>query len=177
MTTHQRAQYRGAIIKNLLEADILSGHTRVGFYWPLPGEIDLHPLVVDFVKRGNTAALPVITGPKQPLEFCKWSPGDTLSDSGPWGILAPARRQPVEVSLLLVPMVGFDDQGHRLGHGGGYYDRTLASMAPQPIAIGIGYEACRLRSIFPQPHDIPMDAIVTESNVDRNKTGKLQSGR
>jgi hypothetical protein len=62
-------------------------------------------------------------------------------------------------------MVGFDDAGYRLGHGGGYYDRTLATLSPKPLTIGVGYAATRLDTIHPQPHDIPMDAIVTEDGV------------
>jgi 5-formyltetrahydrofolate cyclo-ligase len=66
---------------------------------------------------------------------------------------------------MLVPLVGFDNQGYRLGYGGGYYDRTLATDRIRPRTIGIGYEACRIRTIHPQPHDIPMSTIVTEQGT------------
>jgi 5,10-methenyltetrahydrofolate synthetase len=69
--------------------------------------------------------------------------------------------------VLLVPLLGFDAAGYRLGYGGGYYDRTLAAMEPRPLAIGVGYEALRLPTIHPQPHDIPMDAIVTDAGIRR----------
>jgi 5-formyltetrahydrofolate cyclo-ligase len=71
----------------------------------------------------------------------------------------------VRPTVLLVPLVGFDAQGYRLGYGGGYYDRTLAAMTPRARAIGVGYELGRLETIHPQPHDVPMDAIVTEAGV------------
>jgi 5-formyltetrahydrofolate cyclo-ligase len=64
-----------------------------------------------------------------------------------------------------VPLVGFDGDGFRLGYGGGYYDRTLAAMDPKPLTIGIGFELGRLDTIHPQPHDVPMDALVTEAGV------------
>jgi hypothetical protein len=64
---------------------------------------------------------------------------------------------------LLVPLLGFDEAGYRLGYGGGYYDRTLATMNPTPLTVGVGYEFARLETIYPQPHDIPLDAIVTEA--------------
>ena len=67
--------------------------------------------------------------------------------------------------LVWVPLLGFDSAGYRLGYGGGYYDRTLGRALPRPFAVGIGYERVRLASIRPQPHDIPMDAIVTEAGV------------
>jgi 5-formyltetrahydrofolate cyclo-ligase len=79
----------------------------------------------------------------------------------------PAERQVVSPTALLVPLVGFDEQGYRLGYGGGYYDRTLAASKPRPLAIGLGYEFGRLATIHPQPHDAPMDAIVTEAGVRR----------
>ena len=62
-----------------------------------------------------------------------------------------------------MPLVGFDAQGYRLGYGGGYFDRTLAALARKPLTIGVGFEFARLPTIRPQPHDIPMDFIVTEA--------------
>ena len=75
--------------------------------------------------------------------------------------------EPDATNGLLVPLVGFDPAGYRLGHGSGYYDRTLATFTAKPLNIGIGYELGRLETIHPQPHDISMDAIVTESGVIR----------
>lgn len=158
-----------AIVKHLADAKILSGHQRVGFFWPMAGEIDLRPMMAELTSQGVKAALPVITKPQQPLEFWLWQPGDTLDESGPWGIPTPARRRLVDVTALLIPLVGFADQGHRLGHGGGYYDRTLATVERRPLTIGIGLEACRLPTIFPQEHDIAMDIIVTDAGVYRGK--------
>jgi 5-formyltetrahydrofolate cyclo-ligase len=63
---------------------------------------------------------------------------------------------------LLVPLVGFDSAGYRLGYGGGYYDRTLAAPEKRPRLIGVGFELGRLPTIHPQPHDIPLDVIITE---------------
>ena len=63
--------------------------------------------------------------------------------------------------------MGFDRAGYRLGHGGGYYDRTLAAFTPKPLTIGVGYEFGHLETIYPQPHDVPMDAIVTEKRIER----------
>jgi 5-formyltetrahydrofolate cyclo-ligase len=65
--------------------------------------------------------------------------------------------------VLLVPLLGFDEDGYRLGYGGAITnDRTLAALTPRPITIGVGYELERLQTIHPQPHDIPMDAVVTD---------------
>ena len=134
----------------------------VGFYWPFRGEIGAHALIHRLAERGARAALPVVVGKGEPLEFWAWRPGAPLR-RGVWDIPIPAERQVVQPTALLVPLVGFDRRGYRLGYGGGYYDRTLAAMDPRPLAIGIGYEIGSLETIHPQPHDIPMDAIVTEA--------------
>ena len=138
----------------------------LGFYWPFRGEIGPHPLVRRLVERGGRAALPVVVEKGQPLEFWAWRPGAQLR-RGVWDIPIPTERQAVRPTALLVPLVGFDRRGYRLGYGGGYYDRTLAAMDPRPLTIGIGYEIGRLETIHPQPHDIPMHAIVTEAGVAR----------
>lgn len=134
---------------------------RIGFYWPIKGEIDLRHLVRDFIALGAEAALPVVVQKQQPLEFRAWHPRMKL-ERGVWNIPVPAASVAVRPTALLVPLLGFDDKGYRLGYGGGYFDRTLATMEPMPLTIGIGHSFGRLDTIHPQPHDIPFDAIVTE---------------
>jgi hypothetical protein len=107
----------------------------------------------------------------QPLEFWAWHPSAPLR-RGVWDIPIPVERLVVRPTALLVPLVGFDDAGYRLGYGGGYYDRTLAVMRPRPLTIGIGYELGRLATIHPQPHDIQLDAIVTEAGLARAQCGE-----
>src|SRR5262245_5093267 len=138
----------------------------VGFYWPFKGEIDLRHLVRDLLAVGAEAALPVVVRKREPLEFWAWRPRMKLA-RGIWNIPVPADRSPVQPAALLVPLLGFDAAGYRLGYGGGYYDRTLAAMTPRPLIIGVGYEIGRLTTIYPQPHDIPLDAIVTEVGSTR----------
>lgn len=136
----------------------------LGFYWPFKGEIDLRGLVRHFMEQGAEAALPVVVEKGQPLEFWSWHPRMKLG-RGIWDIPIPAERNPVRPTALLVPLVGFDEAGYRLGYGGGYYDRSLAGMDPRPHTIGVGYELGRLETIHPQPHDIPLDVIVTEAGI------------
>lgn len=87
--------------------------------------------------------------------------------SGIWNIPMPAEGEWLQPEVLLVPLLGFDGSGYRLGYGGGYYDRTLAAMPAKPLAIGIGFELSRLATIHPQPHDVRMDLIVTERQAVR----------
>jgi 5-formyltetrahydrofolate cyclo-ligase len=147
----------------------------VGFYWPFRGEIGLHHLIRELIGAGAGAALPVVLEKGQPLEFRAWQPGAPL-ERGVWDIPVPAERRVVHPTALLVPVVGFDEEGYRLGYGGGYYDRTLAASDPRPLAVGVGYEFQRLATIHPQPHDVPMHAIVTEAGVRRSGGAGAGSG-
>jgi 5-formyltetrahydrofolate cyclo-ligase len=141
-------------------------HECIGFYWPFQGEIDLRTFVLSTLALGAQTVLPVVVEKQQPLEFWSWHPRMKLQ-RGIWNIPVPKDRNPVQPTVLLIPLLGVDAAGYRLGHGGGYYDRTLAALPRKPWTIGIGYEFGRLETIHPQPHDIPMDTIVTERCVER----------
>lgn len=81
---------------------------------------------------------------------------------GIWNIPIPKERNVLIPDVVIVPLVGFDESVFRLGYGGGHFDRTLAATTPRPHAIGLGYEDSAPRTIYPQPHDIPLDVIVRE---------------
>ena len=150
----------------------------IGFYWPFRGEPDLRRLIRSLLDGGATASLPVVVDKGRPLEFWSWRTGERLRP-GIWDIPIPIRRKLVRPDVLLVPLLGFDEAGYRLGNGGGYYDRTLAALTPRPFTIGVGYELGRLKTIRPQPHDIPMDGIVTEEGAAlfRHRLGPVRSVR
>jgi 5-formyltetrahydrofolate cyclo-ligase len=133
----------------------------IGLYWPIQGEIDVLPIVERFLAAGGRAALPVIVARNSPLEFRRWKPGDAMAD-GVYNISYPSEGEVVMPDVLLVPLVGFDAACYRLGYGGGYYDRSLASMSKRAIAIGVGFSGGRLETIHSQSFDIPMDYILTE---------------
>jgi 5-formyltetrahydrofolate cyclo-ligase len=105
-------------------------------------------------------ALPVVIAKATPLIFRPWHPGAPMA-RGVWDIPVPASGEPVEPDTLLVPLLGFDAEGYRLGYGGGFYDRTIAAMAIRPRTIGVGFACGRLSTIRPQPYDVRMDVIVT----------------
>jgi 5-formyltetrahydrofolate cyclo-ligase len=84
---------------------------------------------------------------------------------GFWNIPIPAERRVVIPSVLLIPLVGYDAAGYRLGYGGGYYDRTLAAAKARPLCVGVGHDEAELATIYPQPHDMPMSLIVTQRRV------------
>lgn len=133
----------------------------VSTYWPFRGEPDLRNWSIRVIERGGRIALPVVIRRGWPLEFRLWAPGDPL-ERGVWNILVPSRGPAVEPDIVVAPVVGFDGDNYRLGHGGGFFDRTLAAMAKRPFVVGIGYATARLATIYPQPHDIAMSVIVTD---------------
>jgi len=141
----------------------LSGKTVAG-YLPFRGEPDLRAWIEGLSMHGAIAALPVVVAPRSPLEFRTWSRGEPLRP-GVWNIPVPAGGTVVTPDVVIAPVVGYDAACYRLGHGGGYYDRTLAALPRRPRIVGVGYERLALRTIYPQTYDVPMDAIVTESGV------------
>jgi 5,10-methenyltetrahydrofolate synthetase len=147
----------------------VAGRT-IGIYWPIRGEPDLRPWMDRVRERGGVCALPVVVQPKAPVEFRVWRPGDPL-ERGVWDIPVPSQGPSVVPDAVVAPVVGYDTACFRLGNGGGYYDRTLAALSPRPRAIGVGAASAVLPTIFPLPHDIPMDAIVTETGTIRRGGG------
>ncbi|HZE46524.1 MAG TPA: 5-formyltetrahydrofolate cyclo-ligase [Xanthobacteraceae bacterium] len=141
----------------------------LGVYWPFRAEFDPRPLIEGAVAEGRTVALPVVVDKKGPLEYRAWRPGEPLVD-GVWNIPVPEKREIVTPAIVLSPLVGFDEACYRLGYGGGYFDRTLAVLAPRAFAIGIGFEVQLLETIYPQSFDVPMDLIVTEAGIRKRNT-------
>jgi 5,10-methenyltetrahydrofolate synthetase len=133
----------------------------IAAYWPVRGEPDLRAVLAEWLAAaaGRVAALPVIDG--ELLQFAPWTPQAPMQP-GAHGIAVPATAARVQPQALLIPCVGLDAQRYRLGYGGGYYDRTLAVLAPPPFAVGVAFDCARVASIEPQPHDIALDAALTE---------------
>jgi len=154
----ERAQHHVAGVLDGLLADCDAA--RVAVYWPIRGELDLRPWMRQLANAGVAIALPVIDVQDQPLKFARWQAGAAMRRSR-WGIAEPAVLEWLEPELVIVPLLGVDARRFRLGNGGGYYDRTLAAASPRPLAVGVGYHHARIDTIYPLPHDIPLDVIVT----------------
>ena len=142
----------------------LAGRVLSG-YWPIRGELDQRPWMTTLHAKGAVLALPVVETPRAPLTFRRWEPG-MKTERGHWGIpVPPEASQRLTPEICLAPLVGWDAAGYRLGYGGGYFDRTLASLTPKPLVIGVGLQSARLDSIAPQPHDVLMSFVVTEAGL------------
>ena len=135
----------------------------LAFYWPIQSEFDARPAVTAWLAQGGQrqAALPVVTAKQQPLKFRAWTPGTVMQAAG-FGTSVPSTGEWLVPTVLLIPLVGCDDAGYRLGYGGGFYDRTLAALHPKPRSIGIGYASGRLATIHPQAYDLKLDAVLTD---------------
>ena len=137
----------------------------VAGYWPLAGELDPRPCLDRLAARGHRLALPRMQGQGQPLAFHAWRRDDPLTPGG-FGVMQPDPAQPrVTPDVLLVPLLGFDRRGHRLGYGKGYYDRTLRALregGAAPLAIGLAFALQEVGEVPTGPADQPLDALVTE---------------
>ena len=138
----------------------------VGFCWPIQNEPDVRPALAYWRDLGVRGVLPVVTAPDSPLKFRAWTPETPMMDDV-HGIPTPSSGEWLTPDILILPLNAFDAAGYRLGYGGGYFDRTLASLRPRPLSVGVGYEINRVASIRPQPHDQPLDWVVTEQGVFR----------
>jgi 5,10-methenyltetrahydrofolate synthetase len=145
----------------------------VAFCWPYRNEYDARFFARTLRERGAVTALPVVLAPRTPLVFREWHPGVALA-RGVYDIPYPVAGPEVIPEAVLLPMLGFDDAGYRLGYGGGYFDRTLAALARKPAVIGIAYEGAHLDTIHPQSYDIPVDWVVTERGLYRRDGDRLE---
>lgn len=136
----------------------------VAAYWPLRSEADPRPLARALQAAGASLALPVVDG--DAMQFRSWSGGEQDLEAAGFGALGPGPAAAVvQPTLVLVPLLGFDATGQRLGWGKGYYDRFLASAAVRPFAVGIGFACQRVASIPSEPHDVRLDAMATEAGL------------
>ncbi|MEE2995636.1 MAG: 5-formyltetrahydrofolate cyclo-ligase [Pseudomonadota bacterium] len=138
--------------------DIVAG------YWPMKDEIDIRPVLNELANCSATAALPLVMGREEPLTFRQWSPGDRLL-RGDFGVSQPNFCSPVVVpDIVIVPMLGFDASGNRLGYGEGYYDRTLGKIRGKHgiLTVGVAYDEQECEKIPVEVKDVPLDTIMTD---------------
>ena len=171
-----------------------SPHEVIGAYWPIKGEFDPLPALYRWQEdavlgsefQENTLpaqegraqlatesiagrsprkiGLPVVNKLHKTLTFHAWYPGCPMEEDA-YGIPKPKDTEIIVPTLLFVPCVGYGPGGYRLGYGGGFYDRTLATLAPRPITVGLGYSHGWLPDMEPEPHDIALDVVLNDKGV------------
>jgi len=175
-------QARLAMPDRLLRADLLQRVMRIwlvgrpdhviGAYWPIKGEFDPLPALHRWKEDGELQGenqprrigLPVVNKATRTLTFHAWYPGCPMEEDA-YGIPKPKDTEVIVPTLLFVPCVGYGTGGYRLGYGGGFYDKTLASLSPRPFTVGLGYTQGFLEDLAPEPHDVPLDAILNDNGV------------
>ncbi len=166
----------------------------IGAYWPIKGEFDPLPALYRWQEDAilnhdillNTApapesrtqlatesiagrsprkiGLPVVDKVHKTLTFHAWYPGCPMEEDA-YGIPKPKDTEIIVPTLLFVPCVGYGPGGYRLGYGGGFYDRTLATLQPRPVTVGLGFTNGWLPDMEPEAHDIPLDALLNDNGV------------
>lgn len=158
----EREQMGGVVIQSVLTELSQVQPTELSLYWPIKSEIDCRPITNALLQAGWLLSVPIIDSATKRLIFARWTP-DCEMEVGTWNIPIPRHIEHVEPEVMLIPLVGFDTSGYRLGYGGGYYDRTLEGKSESKIKIGIGYAFSELASIHPHQFDIKMDMIITDA--------------
>ena len=165
LTAEERAEAAKLVTRHFFDSVNLAPTDVVAAYWRIRDELDCQPILIGLMDSDYTVVLPVVMGPDQPLDLRVWEQGASLYEAG-FGTLAPSELAPRrEPDVVLMPLLGFDKHGTRLGYGGGYYDRTLAAMHKTPRLVGLAFAAQELDEIPREPHDVPLDTIITEAGV------------
>ena len=148
----------------------LTARSALSAYLPVRAEFDPLPVLRYAHAQGCPTCLPVVLGRGRPLSFRRWAPGEPLVD-GTFGIAVPPPEAGIlEPDLLVVPMLAFDDEGYRLGYGGGFYDRTLAlcrARTPGTLAVGVAFAGQCIERVPRSAEDQRLDWIVTEERAWR----------
>jgi 5-formyltetrahydrofolate cyclo-ligase len=167
-----------AICRTLERLPVFRRGARVALYLPMRGEVDVRPSLLSAWRRGITVFVPRIVNRRRGrMNFVPWSPG-AAERRNSYGIAEPVARdgervRPLELDLVLMPVVGFDREGNRLGMGAGYYDRALrhrrdtARSWRRPRLVGLAFACQEVESIASSPWDVALDVVVTERGVVR----------
>jgi 5-formyltetrahydrofolate cyclo-ligase len=170
ISSSDRAKFDYSINQSIIKTALLMRSPKIASYLANDGEPALNLFIKTCSAGLSNHYLPVLS--KQQLIFSPYSWGDELKNNC-FNILEPSTKHVLPARLLstiLIPLVGFDHQGHRVGMGGGYYDRTLSFMLnplcqKKPLLIGIAYSVQKIEEIKPQPWDVPLDAVITERGL------------
>jgi len=149
------------------DASKLAPFRIAAIYRPIGSEIDPGPLGRRLAASGVVIALPVVVAAGAPLLFRRATDGAAFAPDA-LGIAAPGpEAETVAPDLIVTPLLGFDSCGARIGQGGGYYDRTLASLRAkaQVFALGLAYDGQTVDRLAPEPHDQPLDGVLTPSGL------------
>lgn len=160
LTSQQQAQAAEAFTMKALAFLADKHYQTIAGYYPFRNELNILPLLEILRLKGKTILLPRTPTTPAPLTFHRYH--DDILEEGKYSIRQPNADSPVESpDILLVPLVAFDTDYHRLGYGGGYYDRTLASLSPRLLTIGCAYNFQQVDTLQPEAHDEKLDKVIS----------------
>jgi len=163
MSQQDRRAAEKSIADTLSAKAVTQGWLRIAVFLPWRGEPDLMSTWKAWHARGMSLALPVVVSRDTPLVMQLWHPGESLVRDA-MGLAVPADTKTLACDTWLVPCVGIDRLGGRLGAGKGFYDRTIAATPePWPRLIGVCFDHALHDGVFSESHDLQLDACVTES--------------
>ena len=157
-----------------LLSSVLAGYRGVPIAGYLPIKTEINPLsAMEEASAHSLVGVPVIQGNSKPLKFSRWEPGCHL-EKGPFDVQVPMNSYYFVPEVLIIPMVGFDRNGGRLGYGGGFYDRTLEHLRSRhaTLAIGFAYSEQEFENLPLEPTDQKLDIIITEREIIEFKHSK-----
>ncbi len=154
------------IFKMFFENVAIKDSLTIAGYFPVRGEVDVVPILKELINKGCKCVLPRVKDTSSPLSFLHWDENTEMRESG-LKIPEPVNGKGVVPDIIIAPLVAFDPRGYRLGYGSGLYDRTLEVMNETlPVfTVGVGYEFQKCDEIPIEKLDVPMDMIITESQV------------
>jgi 5-formyltetrahydrofolate cyclo-ligase len=145
----------------------LASDAIVSGFWPIRSEMDIRPLMFALGERGARLVLPAVID-RETIVFRELTRDTPLVDMG-FGTKGPGEEAVVlDPTLMLVPLAAFDRRGHRIGYGAGHYDRAIARLHAKGLApklIGIAFDCQEVAAVPNEAHDVPLDAILTESGL------------
>jgi len=159
-----------AVARRFMAEALLDAGAAIGSYWPMRDELDARPLLRRLHAGGHLCGLCVMDGTRRPLLFRRWQPGDVLRSDVFGTRVPPKSASELVPKVLLVPLLAFDEDGYRLGYGGGFYDRTLAALRARAlgtVAVGLAYEGQAVTSVPRDGSDERLDWIITEARTRR----------
>jgi 5,10-methenyltetrahydrofolate synthetase len=162
LSDEQVAAWSARLVGHLLRVFPQAPGARIAFYWPIQNEPDIRALAAIWRAQGAQTLLPVVVAPRAPLAFYPWTEKTPLAPDR-YGIPTPMTGPEIIPDVIIMALNAFDAAGHRIGYGGGFFDRTLAALQPRPLALGVGFELGRVESIHPEAHDQTVDWVFTEA--------------
>ncbi len=168
LTEKQKRIATEKIIKSFIGNIPIEKYDKIAGYWPLSGEINIRLLLDILIENHNICCLPVVKEQNIPLTFRKYIKNMSLVTNNKYKTQEPPKSSPkITPTIIIVPLLAFDESGYRVGFGGGFYDRTLDSLrnVSSLMTVGVAYSFQQIASIPYEKHDQKLDCIITDEQI------------